>query len=46
MITEMLKDKAPGDTMTLTVERLTPATDDGNAIETHEVVITLFERDW
>jgi len=46
MITEMLKDKKPGDTMTVTVERLTIATDDGNAIETHNVTIELFERNW
>lgn len=46
MITEKLKGKKPGDKMTLTIERLTIATDDGNAIETHNVTVELYERDW
>lgn len=46
MITEKLKGRKPGETMVLTVERLTPDPDDGNAIETLDVTIELYERDW
>ena len=46
MITEMLKGRKPGETMTLTIERLTIDPDDGNAIETHNVTVELYERDW
>ena len=46
MIDEVLKNFKPGDSITLTVERLTPDPDDGNAIETLDIVIELYERDW
>ena len=46
VITEKLKGKKPGDKITVTVERLTIDPDDGNAIETHNVTVELFERDW
>ncbi|MBQ9115754.1 MAG: trypsin-like peptidase domain-containing protein [Clostridia bacterium] len=45
-IGEKLKDMKPGDKVTLTVERLTVAPDDGNAFESHNVTIELYERDW
>lgn len=46
MITEKLKGRKPGDRLLLTVERLTADPDDGNAIETINIEIELFERTW
>ncbi|MBR2459660.1 MAG: trypsin-like peptidase domain-containing protein [Clostridia bacterium] len=45
-LSQKLKQHKPGDKITLTIERLTIAEDDGNAIETHNVTIELYERDW
>ncbi len=46
MIAEILKSYKPGDSITVTVERLTLDPDDGNAIETINITIELYERDW
>lgn len=46
VIREKLKGRNPGETMVLTVERLTPDPNDGNAIETLDITVELYERDW